>query len=1079
MSSIEEVMAQSRQSDTLSKRKRFTVARSHAIRKMRRFALPDPHFYILELIQAAVANGAQHIDIVARKDLVVLSYVGGGYRQEELSQLFDFLFAPKEELEHASMRSLAIGINALLLMEPEEIIVESGDGTTGSGPLGGTTRIVIRGRENAVEVGQPDHALGGTYIRANGLKREKLRGKSSLPKPPSGARETVAIEMRCMAAPVPFLVNGEAVFGYSTMRTPNLFGYKNCISFDEGDLYGCIGTPLLKSIPPTFKLLISGCWIESVTRKFGGSKLPIGGIVAFDRLRKTADHSGIVKDDIYEELWVRLRPYVRQVQSGLRGRATYHVRRMGGDEELTPKALRSLLLKSKTAILVPQQCSPESELGMLALRIRGAVGGEVLCLPESEQAALRAIGGAELRLIQPDPQHQDELKFYRQLPISPPSQPWFIAPIELDPVTYQALNKTISDEFGPSASKALQSRLPPDLEFKITLYAPKALGASDQLRLRLITVDRLLWEGGLRSPYPGLVADVRLSDLPPGKLNRAWPSGALKANTTNLCQQLATGLANHLDRALSHAADRVIWSLREEEVSPGSIAGKAVLAKLSRESIKRVVDDRIVFSLDGAQRGLDLRTLAIVQTLEGRAMSLNDLEHMLQSQCGLIYGVTPELSAHLDGLATDRILSLDVFSEHHLIALLGEASYVRVDQRKALSSSIPALRAIAIGLQQYPEHPLLLEGSTSQAPPVDEALSLLLGLVHDRDPLVRRHAIRHLQWYLCKNEERPSKVDQAARNLPLFLDEAGRPLSYSQLFLHGNPMMTDGRGLDAASLESSLPPLERLPDGAPVLLSINPFLFGLLQGRITGAVEHELRTNTTEDAPNTSVAVVSAPVAQEGLVGELWLPEVLHTEPTITVVSQDFRKVFRLRAIALDYGLVGRLHAQSRSVLEDSQGLRFAIELAATDVLRKTMASLPKLSGPAYERAVSTLLAFAGRRTMVQQRSDGNFEVEVRHSLARAIIELPLFPTQGASPVSAMRLFQELETFGRYLPLEVPLHQRFEQVDLNPDMPGYLKDWLQEQLSIERTIHPTSQEHRPARPVALVFTSLKSPILSC
>jgi hypothetical protein len=78
MSSIDAVIAQARRSGGFTERKRFTLARTQAIQKLRQFALADPAGYILELIQSAIANGATWIEIHRDDDTVTLGYIGGG-----------------------------------------------------------------------------------------------------------------------------------------------------------------------------------------------------------------------------------------------------------------------------------------------------------------------------------------------------------------------------------------------------------------------------------------------------------------------------------------------------------------------------------------------------------------------------------------------------------------------------------------------------------------------------------------------------------------------------------------------------------------------------------------------------------------------------------------------------------------------------------------------------------------------------------------------------------------------------------------------------------------------------------------
>ena len=62
---------------------------------------------------------------------------------------------------------------------------------------------------------------------------------------------------------------------------------------------------------PSFQLLTHGVWVQSYQYELiKGHKL--GGVICFDRLHKTVDHSGFVRDDRFEELWLRLRPHAGQ-----------------------------------------------------------------------------------------------------------------------------------------------------------------------------------------------------------------------------------------------------------------------------------------------------------------------------------------------------------------------------------------------------------------------------------------------------------------------------------------------------------------------------------------------------------------------------------------------------------------------------------------------------------------------------------------------------------------------------------------------------------------------------------------------
>ena len=121
MSDISQVVARSRIAGGFSERRTFTLARKRAIQKMRQFALADPYYFVLELIQAAVANGATYINVATDDSSFTLSYTRGFFREEELGQLFDFLFAGKDRTDIGHVRELALGINATYVLTTGDV----------------------------------------------------------------------------------------------------------------------------------------------------------------------------------------------------------------------------------------------------------------------------------------------------------------------------------------------------------------------------------------------------------------------------------------------------------------------------------------------------------------------------------------------------------------------------------------------------------------------------------------------------------------------------------------------------------------------------------------------------------------------------------------------------------------------------------------------------------------------------------------------------------------------------------------------------------------------------------------------
>ena len=519
MSAIDDVIQRSRQPGGFVEHKRFTVARSRAIEKMRKFALADPRFYVLELIQAAVANGADYVDLELRKSEVILSYVGGGFSEEELGQLFDFLFASKEQLEFADIRQLALGINALLLGRPDEVVIESGDGTAAR-----TTRVRIDGRSEAIEVGRPHQPLRGTYVRASGVNRAALGGLVDL-------GEQSAIEQRCLTAPVPIFVNSEPLFGYGASRTPRLLGYQSWLAFDEGDLYGAIGISRWEE-DQVFKLLTFGVWIDTVRADILPGT-PLGGIVCFDRLHKTADHAAIVQDERLQELWHRLRPYARQLREGRVGSKARDVWLLDGTRLETTR-LREILRRFPTVLAIdPPLPAPSTGSARRAVAISTALNAPVLCLPSEDIATLKSLGGEKLRVLYPDVRDDTEVAFYQQPTTEPPARPWVIAPVEVAPLPVPALVERLEQagflrntipEPPAAEGQRLVAALGAAAELKATVYVPEQTQHSTELRIDLVVTNRRVWTETVPSAWPGCVLRVELPDVSPRVVLRPSPS---------------------------------------------------------------------------------------------------------------------------------------------------------------------------------------------------------------------------------------------------------------------------------------------------------------------------------------------------------------------------------------------------------------------------------------------------------------------------------------------------------------------------------------------------------------------------
>lgn len=1090
MSSIDQVIARSRQPGAFTERKRFTVARSNAIRKMRQFALADPHYYVLELIQSAVSNGASYLDISAQNKHCTVSYIGGGYSEEQLSQLFDFLFASKSDMAYSDLRQLALGVNALMLMEPDEIVIESGDGT-----LEGTTRIVIKGTQDFVDVGTPDRPLRGTFVRASGLKRSKIRGKSRLEKTDYGPPETRAIEERCLCAPIPILVNDNAPFGYSTLRTPSIYGYTKVVSFDEGDLYGTIG---LRSREPQFKLLTYGAWIQTVER----SLIPgegIGGIVVFDGLNKTADHAAIVRDERYEELWIRLMPYARQLISGQAGE-TFNIQTLSGSK-LSVRELREVLRDSGKAVAVSLLLDQNSEEARRALRIGQLLDAPVLKVAPSERDVLRFLGGKGFKLVVPDVSSLRDLQFYEQPPIEEPPRPWVIGAVDVSEVTVAEVLKWIwreeagDSDFDPFDPYVLAPRLggrvaklasreearglsaggvtePERFEVvpglnaigTITsrIYTPlEVVTGCDEILIRVVSSQRLLWAGTIPSSFPGHVMVIELDDVIPRHLEHAEgdPRGF------DLARALARVMVRHAERDFERATNRALEGILADQIDPGTGLAQMILAAIGRDSILRLrrVDEALDVGITMLERRpIDLLELEVLQTVSGERRSIRSVVASMNRNHGLVYGVIPEVNAFLKGLDTTDVLALTEAEEQLLVSIIGPAAYVRIDARDFLASvTTPALahvRDIALGLKEYGKtSPMLLEHAQPETWDDETRAYIERALVAQLDALWRdsesgevhenrRQALRHVQYYLVEVLARGGDPGELL-DAPMFVDLRGRRCSFEDVkemfHEHGGLFIADGRAVDALSITH-----EGNTNDVARGLAMNPFLAHLFERvtRVQATFDfdlHQTEVVSTQASPE-ELYLVSKNISSDGWVspgisGVIGIPREELDDFAIAVIDARGEFVQPLRGVAHQFGLVGVLRSQS-GVLPTEQEI-YKIAQALISELLVELVELPAGSSE-WSRAVRALFNFAEHHLLLMAHTDGSVGVRVSSPLAQVVLDLPLFDTTFGMPVSAQRLLREVCVNVDLAHDHGALSPRTELAELPAVLAGWCERWF-------------------------------------
>ena len=122
----------------------FTVDREGMLAKLGKHQLPGPDYYVLKLVQAAVAGGATFIRFRTSGAGKEITFDGKPWEAHELARLGDYVLAAAPEQRH--LFHLAVGMQGLLALSPSRWELCSPRGRVGvpSGPgevLANTLRV--------------------------------------------------------------------------------------------------------------------------------------------------------------------------------------------------------------------------------------------------------------------------------------------------------------------------------------------------------------------------------------------------------------------------------------------------------------------------------------------------------------------------------------------------------------------------------------------------------------------------------------------------------------------------------------------------------------------------------------------------------------------------------------------------------------------------------------------------------------------------------------------------------------------------------------------------------------------------
>lgn len=1023
--SLDDVIARARIAGGFSEHRRFTIARSRAIEKMRRFALPNPHDYALEFVQAAVANGAWHVSLSLERDECMISYIGGGLREHELANLFDFLFASKDRSDIEHVRGLALGINAALLFAPKQVVIESGDGT-----LAGTSRMVLDPVNDQVDIGRADRPLRGTFVALRGIDRKALPH----PVPWSGrAPETGQLETRCLAAPIPIVVNGEPLFGFRSQRTPALFGYAKVLSFDEGELYGTIGlTPTFDN--HGFNLLTRGVSIQ--TRAY--ELIPgqrIGGVVCFDRLRKTVDHSAIVDDERLHELWLRLRRYAEALVHGraATGSSVRVVAANGDQRELGAVELCTML-REVPRVVVADPGALQGEATRRAVAIGRALAAPVIVAAPEQHDWLSVLSGRRVRLVCPALDTDGDMRFFAGPIARPPAEPWITAPFELAP---EAMADAVAamglDGDEAAGAHAVLGRSP----IATSVYAVEHPSVAWGMEIQLWIAERVAWRGVVADAESGHVTIVRLEEACVAPL-------LADTGPTSLLQRLVAHVVARGRAARLRLCARALANVAA--IAPGTARARLALQAVDRSVLVRLrsVDGRP--SLRFVQFGDDapaLLDLPVLRDHAGGAVSLRRLEG-LAAAGGVVLGAAP--SAVLDGIDPATVIEVDAGIDAQLRAWLGPAGYVRLDAEVLLA--LPGSVCRGLTLAWTPWWSVDGDDADRRAAAIagrDALLAVVAGPRGAEAELVLQRA--------AIDAQADASVDDVFLDVPAFTTDDGARVTLRAILQHR------GVGIRVAyaapSLANALVTAPE-PEGPFVLACSAPIaraLDALVRVHPCFDVELGLR-----EPPETLGLLAWIDLDDAAMLGRLGIPR--DGAASLLVVDAEGERGLEVHELASEFGAIGVVRLRDGADIEAVlDRLRDAL-VALVDRLRDRISS-GMLEGADRTIALGKLLHLATRSVRLSWQPDGTLVPHIDGPSAAAILQLPVLETAHGGPMGVawvLARFCQLVAAGE----SAPMPRIFAELGRAPE-PG-LAAWMQAWPIPARPPRPPSIE-RPSVPL--------------
>ena len=207
MNQLDDMLAGLSAEGSLEARREFQIDSAKAREKLQKFQLEDPHFYVLELVQAAHLLGATEIRFTIDADEMEVFFDGDALTRLELEELYSAAFAKLTDRRKQAMRHLAIGFNAAQALLPSKIELQVAEDVNS-----GSLLLVSRPGQERDEITEVEGPAG--FVGTRVYLRESFRTghlveffhnlKGSL-------AEKTALRERCLYSHIPVFLDGEQI----------------------------------------------------------------------------------------------------------------------------------------------------------------------------------------------------------------------------------------------------------------------------------------------------------------------------------------------------------------------------------------------------------------------------------------------------------------------------------------------------------------------------------------------------------------------------------------------------------------------------------------------------------------------------------------------------------------------------------------------------------------------------------------------------------------------------------------------------------------------------------------------------